>query len=83
MSHDTGFYKKADGAKHIDLGGTSLLFKVRQWLKFEEELNPRFGDEVAHLAHGEKVRNLQLHLPSKSSHGLSPKENYLDDPRGF
>jgi len=55
MSNDTGFYKKSDRARHIDLGGTSLLFKVRQWIKFEEELNPRFGDEVARLAHGEKL----------------------------
>jgi hypothetical protein len=46
---------KSDRAKHVDLGGTSLLFKVRQWIKFEEELNPRFGDEVARLAHGEKL----------------------------
>ena len=55
MSHDAASYEKSERTRHVDLGGTSLLFKVQQWIKFEEELNPQFGDEAARLAHGEKL----------------------------
>ena len=55
MSNGASFYQKSGRARHIDLGGTLLVYKERQWIKFEEELNPDFGDDVAHLAHGEKL----------------------------
>ncbi len=49
-------YERMDNAKHTEIGGTRLVYKVRQWIKFQSELNPKFGDEVARLAHGEKFR---------------------------
>ena len=42
------------GGRHIDQGEAPLVYKVQQWIKFQTELNPKFGDDVAHLAHGEK-----------------------------
>ncbi len=53
MSRATESYEKSHQTKHID-PGTAFVYQVRQWIKFEEELNPRLGDEVARLAHGEK-----------------------------
>lgn len=54
MSEHLESYARREQAKHVPLGGTALVYKVRQWIKFQSELNPKFGDEVAHLAHGEK-----------------------------
>jgi len=42
------------GGRHINQGEAPLVYKVQQWIKFQTELNPKFGDDVAHLAHGEK-----------------------------
>jgi quinone-modifying oxidoreductase subunit QmoC len=54
MSDSAESYEKSHQEKRIG-PGASLVYKVRRWIKYEEELNQHFGDDVAHLAHGEKL----------------------------
>jgi len=53
----------------------SLLYEVRKVLKYESELNPEFGREVARKAHGE---NLFACIQCGTCSGTCPVSHYMD-----
>ncbi len=53
----------------------SLLYEVRKVIKYESELNPEFGQEVAAKAHGE---NLISCIQCGTCSGTCPVSHYMD-----
>jgi len=53
----------------------SLLYEVRKVLKYESELNPAFGQDVARKAHGE---NLFSCIQCGTCSGTCPVSHYMD-----
>ena len=53
----------------------SLLYEVRKVIKYESELNPSFGQEVAAKAHGE---NLFACIQCGTCSGTCPVSHYMD-----
>jgi heterodisulfide reductase subunit C len=53
----------------------SLLYEVRKVIKYESELNPTFGQEVAAKAHGE---NLFACIQCGTCSGTCPVSHYMD-----
>jgi len=53
----------------------SLLYEVRKSIKYESELNPEFGQDVAHKAHGE---NLFSCIQCGTCSGTCPVSHYMD-----
>ncbi len=53
----------------------SLLYEVRKVLKYQSELNPEFGMEVARKAHGE---NLLACIQCGTCSGTCPVSHYMD-----
>src|SRR5271157_1038436 len=53
----------------------SLLYEVRKFIKYESELNPEFGQDVARKAHGE---NLFSCIQCGTCSGTCPVSHYMD-----
>jgi heterodisulfide reductase subunit C len=53
----------------------SLLYEVRKVIKYESELNPAFGQDVARTAHGE---NLFSCIQCGTCSGTCPVSHYMD-----
>jgi len=60
-----------------DKAGTrpALVYEVQKVMKFESELNPHFGEEVANKAHGEK---LFACIQCGTCSGTCPVSHYMD-----